>query len=201
MWEATFSAEGAAAAGGHGNGLLLSRMQPPSPETAGLTFDQIQNGIIDAYLDALPPGIEPRIVASRTAFVADSTAEARRWAAEGLQSLRPLLARSGSPAADGDLDALISATNTHLGTPDEVAASLRDDTVVARATDVTFQVHSVDPPHDRILHHIDLLARAVAPALGWGRHLHAEAFTEADEQDGAVRRTAGSRPGGRRLRR
>jgi alkanesulfonate monooxygenase SsuD/methylene tetrahydromethanopterin reductase-like flavin-dependent oxidoreductase (luciferase family) len=147
-------------------------MQPPSPETAGLTFDEIQNGIIDAYLAALPPGTEPRIVASRTAFVADTTEEARRWAADGLDSLRPLLARAGSPAADGDLDALIAATNTHLGTPDEVAASLRRDSAAARATDVTFQVHSVDPPHDRILHHIDLLAAAVAPALGWGRHLH-----------------------------
>jgi putative FMN-dependent luciferase-like monooxygenase len=172
VWEATFSFDGGAAAGARGNGLLLSRLQPPGPDTAGMTFDEIQNAIIDAYLAALPPGVPPRILASRTAFVTDTTAEARRWAAEGLPSLRPMLARNGSTAADGDLDALIAATNTHLGTPDEVVASLSRDTAAARATDVTFQVHSVDPPHERILHHIDLLAREVAPALGWGRHLH-----------------------------
>ena len=190
VWEATFSSAGGAAAGARGNGLLLSRMQPPSPDTTGMTFDEIQNRIIDAYLAALPDDTSPRIVASRTAFVADTTTEARRRAAEGLPSLRPMLARIGSAAADGDLDALITATNTHLGTPDEVVESLRRDTAAARATDVTFQVHSVDPPHEHILRHIDLLAREVAPTLGWGRHLHrSPPVTGTARDDGAGRAT------------
>jgi hypothetical protein len=34
-------------------------------------------------------------------------------------------------------------------------------------TDLVFQVHSVDPPHEYILRSIELIANAVAPALGW----------------------------------
>ena len=57
----------------------------------------------------------------------------------------------------------------HIGTPDEVIASLRADTTLARVTDITVQVHSVDPPHPFILRSIELVAEKVAPALGWQR--------------------------------
>ena len=136
-------------------------------------LSDIQNRIIDAYLDALPPGVEPRILASRTAFVADSTAEARRWAERGLQKFRKVFAAQGLPAADGDLDDLIRASDTHLGTPEEVTETLAADTSLARATEVAFQVHSVDPPHELILRHLDLLASDVVPALRWGAPLAA----------------------------
>ena len=171
LWEATFSARGGAAAGARGNGLLLSRTQPATPETAGQSLSDIQNRIIDAYLDALPQGAEPRILASRTAFVADSTAEARRWAERGLQKFRRVFAAQGLPAADGDLDDLIRASDTHLGTPEEVTATLAADTSLARATEIAFQVHSVDPPHELILRHLDLIASDVVPALRWGAPL------------------------------
>ena len=57
----------------------------------------------------------------------------------------------------------------HVGTPDEVIASLRADTALARVSDIVFQVHSIDPPHDAILRSIELTAAHVAPALGWRR--------------------------------
>jgi hypothetical protein len=34
-------------------------------------------------------------------------------------------------------------------------------------TDLVFQVHSIDPPHEYILRSIELIASEVAPALGW----------------------------------
>ena len=37
-----------------------------------------------------------------------------------------------------------------------------------QATEVAFQVHSVDPPHEFVLRSIELIATEVAPALGWG---------------------------------
>ena len=37
--------------------------------------------------------------------------------------------------------------DVHIGTPDEVIASLQADTTLQRATDLTMQVHSIDPPH------------------------------------------------------
>ncbi|EMJ9735819.1 putative FMN-dependent luciferase-like monooxygenase [Klebsiella pneumoniae] len=75
IWIATFSAEGAIRAGQAGHGLMLSRTQPRPPGEPRLPLDAIQNPIIDAYLAALPDGVAPRILASRTAFVADSHAQ------------------------------------------------------------------------------------------------------------------------------
>jgi alkanesulfonate monooxygenase SsuD/methylene tetrahydromethanopterin reductase-like flavin-dependent oxidoreductase (luciferase family) len=63
----------------------------------------------------------------------------------------------------------IAAMDIHIGTPDEVIASLEADSVLARATDLTVQSHSIDPPHPFILRSIELVAEMVAPALGWVR--------------------------------
>ena len=65
---------------------------------------------------------------------------------------------------------LIGAFNVHLGTPDDVIASLQADSALARSTDFTVQVHSIDPPHPFILRSIELMAEKVAPALGWVRN-------------------------------
>ena len=73
----------------------------------------------------------------------------------------------GSP--DRPVEELIAAYDVHIGTPDEVIASLRADTTLARVTDITVQVHSVDPPHPFILRSLELVAEKVAPALGWQR--------------------------------
>ncbi|MGZ5260911.1 MAG: putative FMN-dependent luciferase-like monooxygenase, partial [Burkholderiales bacterium] len=55
----------------------------------------------------------------------------------------------------------------HTGCPEDVIASLQADSALARATDWTVQVHSIDPPHSHILRSIELIAQVVAPALGW----------------------------------
>jgi len=62
---------------------------------------------------------------------------------------------------------MITAFDTHVGTPEQVVASLRADSTLIRVTDLVFQVHSVDPPHPYILRSIELVAEKVAPALGW----------------------------------
>jgi putative FMN-dependent luciferase-like monooxygenase len=169
VWQATFSVEGARRAGAAGDGLMLSRTQPRPPGAPGLSLTEIQNPMIDAYLDALPPGREPRILASRTVFVADDHEEARRLARIGLGRHRARLVRLGRATGDGSLDAMIAAMDVHLGAPDQVIASLQTDRALARATDVAVQVHSIDPPHAFILRSIELVAEVLAPALGWGR--------------------------------
>ncbi len=70
VWQATFNVEGARRAGAAGDGLMLSRTQPRPKGAPGLSLPEIQNPMIDAYLAALPPGRAPRILASRTVFVA-----------------------------------------------------------------------------------------------------------------------------------
>ena len=154
-----------------GDGLILSRTQPRPPRAPDLPLPEIQNPMIDAYLESLPEGREPRILASRTVFVADDNEEARRFAEIGLGRHRARLARLGRATGDGSgLDAMIVAMDAHIGTADRVIASLQTDSALARATEVAVQVHSIDPPHPVILRSIELVAEVVAPAFGWGRH-------------------------------
>jgi putative FMN-dependent luciferase-like monooxygenase len=167
VWQATFSAPGGTRAGVQGHGLLLSRTQPRPAEDSRATLAQLQDPIIDRYLDALPEGARPRVTASRTVFVADDRAEALRFAEVGLRRAAEGFRRQGQTIPGDDLDDLVVALDTHLGTPEEVAASLAADVTLGRADEVAFQVHSVDAPHDFVLRSIELFATEVAPALGW----------------------------------
>ncbi|WP_029259591.1 MULTISPECIES: putative FMN-dependent luciferase-like monooxygenase [unclassified Microbacterium] len=167
IWQATFSAPGGHRAGVHGHGLLLSRTQPRRTDHLRAPLSELQDPIIDAYLDALPAGAEPRITASRTVFVADDRAEALRFAEVGLRRAAEGFRRQGQTIPGDSIDELIAALDTHLGTPEEVAESLAADTTLARATEVAFQVHSVDAPHEHVLRSIALFADEVAPALGY----------------------------------
>jgi alkanesulfonate monooxygenase SsuD/methylene tetrahydromethanopterin reductase-like flavin-dependent oxidoreductase (luciferase family) len=169
VWQATFTVDGARRAGAAGDGLMLSRTQPRSAGAPDLSLPEIQNPMIDAYVEALPAGREPRILASRTVFVADDHDEALRLADIGLGRHRARLTRLGRATGDGSLNGMIAAMDVHLGTPDDVIASLKADSVLARSTDLAVQVHSIDPPHPLILRSIELVAKVVAPALGWGR--------------------------------
>ena len=168
IWQASFSVDGARRAGTAGDGLLLSRTQPRPATAPRATLHDLQGPMVDAYLHALPPGHAPRILASRSVFVADSRADARRFAQAGLERMRARLDPAG-PYAAGTLADLIAAFDVHVGTPEEVIASLQADRTLAAATDLAVQVHSVDPPHAHILRSIELMAEVVAPALGWAR--------------------------------
>jgi putative FMN-dependent luciferase-like monooxygenase len=171
VWQATFNVDGARRAGAAGDGLMLSRTQPRPADRPHLSLSDIQNPMIDAYLEALPPDRVPRILASRTVFVADDHEEALRFAAIGLERQRARFAMIGRAGfVEGmSVHDQIAAMDIHIGTADDVIASLRTDSVLARATDLTVQVHSIDPPHLFILRSIELVADKVAPALGWVR--------------------------------
>lgn len=173
IWQATFTVSGARRAGLAGDGLMLSRTQPRAPEAPQASLADIQNPMLDAYLEALPKGVEPRILASRTIFVADDRNEAMRLAEAGLSRMRHRLAATGNFSSGSLVGDLIRAMDVHIGTPDEVIASLQADTTLQRSTDLTMQVHSIDPPHPYILRSIELFAGKVAPALGWAPEVKA----------------------------
>ena len=167
LWQATFSAGGAGAAGAAGDGLMLSRTQPRPQDNPAARLDEVQLPVIDTYLSQLPDGVEPRILASRTAVVAD---------AEDLPRLREITEPALRAEADRlvgydtsalSLDELLVATDTYLGTPEQVIERLSGDRVLDRVTDVSFQVHSVPATNETALRSIELLATEVAPALGF----------------------------------
>jgi hypothetical protein len=102
--------------------------------------------------------------------VVDDRKDAYRFAETGLPRLVAKRAAMGGPAPAGSVHDLIKAFDVHLGTADEVIESLSKDTALERSTDLTMQVHSIDPPHPFILRSIELMAEKVAPALGWVRN-------------------------------
>jgi putative FMN-dependent luciferase-like monooxygenase len=146
IWQATFSAAGGKRAGEAGDGLMLSRTQPRPKETPNASLGELQHPIIDAYLAALSEEREPRIMASRTLFVADDRKDALRLADIGLRRVVDHFVKIGFVAPGRSLAELIAAFDVHVGTPADVIASLSADTTLDRVTDLVFQVHSVDPP-------------------------------------------------------
>lgn len=163
VWQATFSVSGGSRAGVEGHGLLLSRTQPRNPNESFKILSEIQLPIVEAYLEALPQGAKPHITASRTVFVADERETAIRFANVGLRKMAAALGFD----ADASIDELIYLTDTHLGTPEEVAESLSKDATLAHADEVSMQVHSVDAPHEYVLRSIELFASDVTALMGW----------------------------------
>lgn len=168
IWQATFAVDGGERAGRASDGLMLSRTQPRPPGQPDLPLSVIQQPIVDAYLNALPEGVAPRIMGSRTLFVADSRDKALALADIGLRNkLRRADFNKSGLTPDAPLDQIIKAYDVHIGTPEEVIASLKKDTILQSATDIVFQVHDIDPPHEYVLRSLELIATEVAPALGW----------------------------------
>jgi len=114
---------------------------------------------------------------SRTAFVTGNGEDARELAQKGLRRQAENHRASGQIVQGDTLDDYIRAFDVHLGTAAQVTASLQADTALARVTDLAFQVHSIDPPHPYILRSIELIARHVAPALGWVRRTPSRAVS------------------------
>src|SRR6266478_6152723 len=175
IWQATFSVTGGARAGKAGDGLLLSRTQPRTKDAPRASLAEIQHPIIDAYLEALPAGCEPRIMASRSVFANDDRAHALRLADIGLRRARDHFVASGHASPGDALTDMIAAFDVHVGTPEDVIVSLHADSTLSRVTDLVFQAHSIDPPHRYILRSIELIAETVAPALGWAKRTRADA--------------------------
>jgi putative FMN-dependent luciferase-like monooxygenase len=167
LWEATFSAAGAGRIGREGHGLLLSRTQPRREYTGhGSADDQVE--LVERHRDALPDAVPQRVMASRSVLVVDSEVEALRWRAVGIARSLSALEAQGVAVPAGVPDAELAAyLDLHVGTPEQVLAGLTADPILRLATDIVFQPHPVDPPHEVVLRSLELTARHVAPALGW----------------------------------
>ncbi len=168
IWQATFSAEGAARIGAAGYGLMLSKTQA---HTAGSGFAAIadtQRPIVDAYVAALPDGVAPRVFGSRNLVVVDDEATADRLAQRGIERSLPTLKALGIELPSGATqEELCALFDLHIGTPARIVEELEQDHVLLAATDLVFQSHPIDPSHELLLRSLELIATEVAPALGW----------------------------------
>ena len=130
---------------------------------------------VEAYL-ARYAGTErpPRIGLSRSIYVAETRAEALADAEPGIRRHAQILAQRSGLRTDLSVEELLARQDVHIGTPDEVIASLRADPLLERSTDLILQVHPVDPSPHKALRSLDLIATTVAPALGWRPRSDAE---------------------------
>lgn len=170
IWQATFSTSGATRAARAGDGLMLSRIQPGSE--VGQLVGDLQLPIIETYHNELPDGAHPRVLASRTAVVVDAnnrTAALKHLRTRVASLAERNLRSNGEPVKANELSErdLLRYTGTHFGTVDEVIEQLAADQAAAASTEVSFQVHSLDPGHELTMRSIELLGTQVAPALGW----------------------------------
>ncbi|MDU7760041.1 MAG: putative FMN-dependent luciferase-like monooxygenase, partial [Enterobacter asburiae] len=109
--------------------------------------------------------IAPRILASRTAFVADSDDYALRVATPGLTKQAQQHRVAGHVVKGDSVTDYRHQFDAHIGSPDTVLNSLNADSILRRATDISFQVHSVEPTHRDTLRSIELIAERIAPHI------------------------------------
>ncbi|QAY59471.1 putative FMN-dependent luciferase-like monooxygenase [Microbacterium protaetiae] len=175
LWQATFSSEGAARIGAAGFGLMLSKTQPHTTGSGFAALGDTQRLVVDAYRENLPEGAEPRVFASRNLVVVEDESTAERLLERGIErSLPAARALHIDVPAGADNRELAALFDLHVGTPAQIIAELGEDQVVRDASDVVFQTHPIDPPHEVLLRSLELIATEIAPALGWSRAADAQ---------------------------
>ena len=173
IWEATFSVEGGARIGQNGSGLLLARTAAHVRDPA----DVVQEPIAQAYLQNLLPlssqerglggEVFPRVGMSRTVYAAADRATAMAHLDGGISAwVNTLISRGAFPTGLSREEAY-ARIHIHYGHPEEVVASIRADRLTPLSTDLICQVQPGDPTPAQILKSLELVAREVAPALGW----------------------------------
>jgi alkanesulfonate monooxygenase SsuD/methylene tetrahydromethanopterin reductase-like flavin-dependent oxidoreductase (luciferase family) len=115
--------------------------------------------------------VAPRILASRTLVVTDTEGEAAQYLQVAWERYRAKALAGPFLVQADDARTWARRTDTHIGTPDQVIASLASDSIIPQSTEVAFQVHSIDPGHEATMRSLELIAGRVAPALGWDTDL------------------------------
>ncbi|MBN9756507.1 Alkanal monooxygenase alpha chain [Pseudonocardia sp. Ae406_Ps2] len=159
LWQSTSDPSRAAAVARAGDGLLLGTATH-DPET-------VQRPLAEAYRAALTgPG---RVAAVRAVFPAADRATARDDLAPALDVHRQAFVRHGlTELAELTTDQYLRRINVHLGAPDEIVLGLARDPGLGDLVDELVVVVS----HERSevaadIARLEVVAREIAPALGW----------------------------------
>ena len=164
LWEATFSVEGGRRIGENGNGLLVSKTAAQSGDPA----DVVQVPIAEAYLEGLAKtGRAPRIGMSRTVYVSTDRQAAMAEMYSGMAAWVDRMKRRGEYPADLTVEDAYARIPAHYGAPEDGVKSIQADLLWPYATELICQVQPGDPTQKQILRSLELLAKEVAPALGW----------------------------------
>jgi len=160
LWRGASSVEGARFAGERGLGLLVPRLA----FNTELPTDQAQLPMLEAYGAGLGQPVA-RLGVSRTVYPAADRATAHAELRAGALRQAQSLVRSGRLPSGLSEDETFARMNLFYGHPEEVAAALARDQVLAEATDLIVQVDPGRLSHEQTLVALQRLAREVAPAL------------------------------------
>ena len=104
---------------------------------------------------------------SRTVYAAADRATAMAHLDGGISAwVKTLISRGAFPTGLSREEAY-ARIYIHYGHPEEVVESIRNDRLLPLSTDLICQVQPGDPTPEQILKSLELVAREVAPALGW----------------------------------
>ena len=161
LWHSHGSTDGAVYTAEQGNGLLLG--------TATHDPLTVQKPLADAYLQAWSrTDRAPRIGVVRAIFPAADRASAQAELAVDIERHIPRLQREGLIDEAVDLQEHLRLMNVHHGHPDEVIESLQQDpSLLPYADYVIAVVQAESSTQAQILKRLEILARDIAPALGW----------------------------------
>lgn len=164
LWQATSSPEVVAATAAAGDGLQLARHDPGGPP--GHLFEH-QLELLDVYERNWAGTGEPRVLLSRTVFPARDRDAAIKALRPGIERwVAPFVAQGRYPRSAG-VERYLSLEYVNYGAVDDVCEALRRDPVLPRVTDLVLGFQPWITEHERALHLLQVLARELAPRLGW----------------------------------
>jgi alkanesulfonate monooxygenase SsuD/methylene tetrahydromethanopterin reductase-like flavin-dependent oxidoreductase (luciferase family) len=163
IWQGVFTPERARQAAEAGTHLLLPKAAPNDPTLAAGQQAAAARAFTAAWRGSSPA----QVALSRPVYVSTDRAAAEHELAEEVVFQTQLLARSSQTAARIGPREYLDSGVFHLGSPHDVAASLRADPALPHATELIVQVGHLGPGTERTLRSLELLANQVAPELGW----------------------------------
>ncbi|MBO0701897.1 MAG: LLM class flavin-dependent oxidoreductase [Candidatus Dormibacteraeota bacterium] len=176
LWQGLYSPERAEQAARLGIHVLLPKVSPGSP----VASPEGHAAAAEAFFRTWSRPSPGRVALSRPAYpsVDRATAIAELGAELRLQAeLQNEQRKRASLPPDMTAESYAASGAYHLGSSEEVAASLAADPALAWATDLLFQVGQVGPGPALTRRALERLALEVAPRLGW-RPSYAPAGTE-----------------------
>lgn len=163
LWESPLSVERAQATAKAGAGILLGIGPAGS----------VQLELARNYLDHIGAA-EPRIAVVHAAFAGNSKADVAAELWPHVQQSLEYYAEAGWVSPEPTAAELLGAMNVHHGTSDDILASLSAEPVLGLATDLVLAVQAKGTSVEHAIRTLEVLARDIAPQLGWSPALSSE---------------------------
>jgi alkanesulfonate monooxygenase SsuD/methylene tetrahydromethanopterin reductase-like flavin-dependent oxidoreductase (luciferase family) len=166
VWQGVFSPERAREAAAQATHVLLPKASPTDPAMAAEQQARASAAFLEAWSQPWPG----QVALSRPVYPSRDAGAACQELAEELSFQVDQANRASARAGkSGNLTVqdYIDSGVFHLGSVDDVVASLRADPAIPLATELIFQVGHIGPGLDNTLRALELMATEVAPALGW----------------------------------